>query len=200
MDLASVVVGVTPPWEQLLVAVGGGLAGGLVGGALAIVAATRSLDKAAGQAEVAHATERAEARSAALLALAWELEINQEILQRWSEASSERPPILATLARDAAESWFGSLPDTPRLAIHQAQLATARYNDVSGYQRDFLTQHMAATMGSGTGNPVQDSMVSAQFAGEFGRESAVKQAAGEAIGAIGAARNTLRKELALAPE
>ena len=104
----------------------GGLLGGAVGGGIAYLAAVKSLNKAAQQAETARQAERTEARKAALLALTWELEVNEELVK--GEGPIGRPNVLSHVALDAALPWYSSLPDSARNAVHKAQLALMRYN------------------------------------------------------------------------
>jgi hypothetical protein len=69
-----------------------GILGGAVGGGIAYLAAVKSLNTAAAQAKAAqedewaearrsHQEERDQTREAALLALVWELEVNQGMLE-----------------------------------------------------------------------------------------------------------------------
>ena len=126
MDLASVAVAATPLWEQLLVAGVGGLAGGLVGGGLALLAAMRSLDKAARHSLDERTAQYEADRRAAILAVAWELEIGQQLLEE--TAGQHIPPALTQVALDAGMRWYGNLPDTARLAVKEAQSWVVRYN------------------------------------------------------------------------
>ena len=125
----------------------GGLLGGAVGGGIAYTAAVKSLTRAAAQAEAAQRNEwtevrrradeeRDERRRAALLALSWELEVNQELLERLQGANrSGLPPLLAHVAMDAALAWFRSLPDTARGTIREAQHSLVHYNVAAEYMR-----------------------------------------------------------------
>ena len=103
----------------------GGVAGGAVGGWLALRAAKKSLEEAARQAQVAHEAERTEERRGALLALAWELEINQERLQEAIRAKL-RPPLLDLHALQAAAPWCALVPEAP--CIREVQVAMVRFN------------------------------------------------------------------------
>jgi len=116
---------VTAGWIGAAAGVIGGLLGGVVGGGIAYRAAVKSLNKAAAQAETAQQAEWAEAHRvqqsewaedqrkredereqacrAALLALSWELEVNQELLERQvHDRLEDSPPLLLHLALDAA--------------------------------------------------------------------------------------------------
>jgi hypothetical protein len=69
--------------------------------------------------------ERTEARKTALLALNWELEANQGLLDHATREPQEGTlPLLTHIALDNALPWIGSLSPTMR----EAQLALVRYN------------------------------------------------------------------------
>lgn len=125
----------------------GGLLGGAVGGGIAYVAAVKSLNKAAAQGKTAQREEwdeirrradedRGEQRRAALLALDWELEVDQELLERQQQTKRRNlAPLLPHVALDAALGWYRSLPYTGRSAIHEAQVALVRYNVDAAHHR-----------------------------------------------------------------
>jgi hypothetical protein len=128
----------------------GGILGGAVGGGIAYLAAVNSLNTAAAQAKAAqqdewaetrrsHQEERDQARTAALVALVWELEVNQGLLEVLE--ATERtgtPPVLAHRALSGASPWLGSLPNPARVAVHDAQMALAYYNAAAGRLLEFL--------------------------------------------------------------
>jgi hypothetical protein len=131
--VTTIHIAATPLWQQVLAPV----VGGGVGGGIAYLTAVRSLNKAANQAEAARQEERTEARKAALLALSWELEVNQELLER---AEPMGPPaLLPHLALDAALPWYRSLPGSARTTVHEAQLALVRYNADAQHLLSFLS-------------------------------------------------------------
>lgn len=164
-------------------------------------AAVKSLDKAAAQAEAAQQKEWAEARRradedrgeqrrAALLALNWELEVNQEQLDRQrKETIADTPVLLPHLALDAALRWYRSLPDTARGTVHEAQLALMRYNA----DAEHLRGAALAGPASGLGQAVS---VSRSSRGTSARD-AVSKSADTALTAFARACNELTKELGL---
>jgi hypothetical protein len=176
---------ITAAW----IGVGGALAGVGIGGWITNRAAVKSLDKAAAQAEAAQQKEWAEARRradeeqaeqrrAALLALNWELEVNQELLNRQLQSQrKDKPALIPHPALDAALPWYRSLPDTARGTIHEAQLALVRYNVDAEYLRD----HAVGVSGSIT-TAAQDRFDKSSEAG---------------ITAFARARTELTKELGL---
>jgi hypothetical protein len=185
---------ITAAW----IGVGGALVGVGIGGWITNRAAVKSLDKAAAQAEAAQQKEWAEdrrradedrndQRRAALLALNWELEVNQEQLDRQrKQTMADTPVLLPHLALDAALRWYRFLPDTARGTVHEAQLALMRYNADAEHLRAALT-------GPASGLGVT---VSQSARGTSARD-AVSKSADTALTAFARARSELTKELGL---
>jgi hypothetical protein len=153
---------------------------------LAYVTAGRVLKRTAELAEAARQAERGEARRAALLALNWELEVNQELLERAEPMGI--PTLLPHVAFDAALAWYRSLPDTARGTLHEAQLAVARYNADAEHLRSVLVGPAPGLGGPGS---------AAQTARGDNARNAVLSSTATAITAFARARNELTKELSL---
>jgi len=149
--------------------------------------AVRSLNKAAQQAETARQAERTEARKAALLALSWELEVNQELLDRQQAAGAgDAPPLLSHLALDAAFAWFSSLPDAASKAIHEAQLGLMAYN--------FDAEHLRSLLNGPAPDPAQQS-ASVQLAQHAEGRKRVGESATKTRSLIADAHSALSKAL-----
>lgn len=194
--MTTIHIAATPLWQQLLAPV----VGGGIGGGIAYLTAVRSLTQAAEQAGKAQRAEwaearrareeeRAESRRAALLALNWELEVNQELLDRQQQRAKWEgiPALLPHAALDAALAWYRSLPDTARGTIHEAQLALVRYNVDAEYSRSALIRQA----------PGFGPSAAEQAGHAVALRGAVAASAGKAIVAFARARTELTKELAL---
>src|SRR5438270_5991279 len=108
---------------------GSGAIGAILGWGLSFISSERSFRRAKRQADEAHRREREEMRRGALLAVAWELELNQERLERAKGTTAHPWFPLAHEALDAASPWYSSLPPPARGAVHDALMKAVRFND-----------------------------------------------------------------------